>query len=81
MSLQTYRRLCVYLIQKHSVRHTSAFRYHMILREVLAVCSVFDLWLKTCHVYSVSHKKIANFIANITGTVYQTYEMNSRVAH
>lgn len=33
MSLQTFCRLCVSLIQKTSVRHTSAFRYHMILRE------------------------------------------------
>ena len=41
MSIQTIRRLCVYLTEKPLVRHTSAFRYHMILREVFLLNTLY----------------------------------------
>ena len=70
MSLQTFRRLCIHLIQKPLVRHTSAFRYHMILREVF-VLVVFvlctQLWSHMSHdVYRISRKCLTPFQTRLT---------------
>jgi len=65
MSLQNFHRSCVHLIKKTCVRSTSAFRYHMILREVFL--SVIFVW---CDITADNSRQAGVEQYTVDGVVY-----------